>query len=106
MDKKLKKCFLSGMILSFVILVINNFYRKSSFPEVEFSRALIYYIPFLIIGGVIFLFLGWIYNKLVGKNYDKKIVYPLIIILTLLSVSFLVFITYIMNFTISFLGSF
>ncbi|GEM_PF-3433457 len=102
----LKKYLLVGLLFSVFLLIINSFVRASSFPPVEFGRSLIYYIPFIIIGSLLFLLLGFMNYKLKIKNFSIYHIYIILAILFLIFLIVMLLILYIMNFALSFLGSF
>ena len=106
LKKILKKYFFVGFLLSLLLLIANSFIRIKSFPPVELARALIYYIPFLIIVSLSFLFLGFIHYKLKSKQFNNYLFYSILIPIFLVFVALILLLLYLMNFALSFLGSF
>ena len=106
LKKILKKYFFVGFLLSLFLLIVNSFIRVKSFPPVELARALIYYIPFLIIVSLLFLFLGFIHYKLKSKQFNNSLLYLILISIFLVFVALILLLLYLMNFALSFLGSF
>ena len=110
MNEKLKIIFkkysLIGFVASLVLLILNSFIRTNFFPPVEFARSLVYYVPFVIITTLISLVMGFVSYKLANKNLSKNVNRAVLSILILLSFLITMFLLYVMNFALSFLGSF